>query len=260
MVHPVTCSPELQKLLSEQTLINPEEFFALSKPAWLASVCDYRDHMQGAALCFWTHGEKHWFLFLYALQSPQLATFCPMTLESEYTLLPQFLSSPSGDVEVGQHLWHYVFSLDDSNIVTSQKFPAFPDATLLVHPGMVRLAGSYVASSCPLLSFSQWIQQLDPCRNQADPNARQSTKKTAEEVIKEAVTKDLLVSWSFEDYGASKGMWADKPDSSGAGSTPSASPMFQPQGMILCKVSLMLWRRCSLPSFLRGMELQSCSK
>ena len=96
---PPQISPALQTLLSDQVLFDPDDFFSLPKPAWLASVCDYRDHMQGAALCFWTGGEKHWFLFLYAMQSPQLAVFCPLTLESEYTLLPQCLSSPSADLE-----------------------------------------------------------------------------------------------------------------------------------------------------------------
>ena len=221
----------MQALLSEQALFVLDDYFSLPKPAWLASVCDYRDHMQGAALCFWTEGEKHWFLFLYAMQSPQLAVFCPLTLESEYTLLPQVLASPSADLVNGEVLWSYVFSIDVTNIVTSEKFPGFPDATLLVHPGMVRLAGSFVGASCPLLSFPQWLQQLDPCRNEADPNARQSRKKTSEETIREAVTKDLLVSWSFEDYGAKKGMWADKPDSSSpAGSSPTASPFMPAPG------------------------------
>ena len=37
---PPVISPELQKLLKEQVLFDPDDFFALHKPEWLASVCE----------------------------------------------------------------------------------------------------------------------------------------------------------------------------------------------------------------------------
>ena len=157
---PPAISPELQRLLKEQVLFDPDDFFQLEKPQWLHSVCEFREHMAGAALYFWTDGVKSWYLFLYATQSPQLAVFSPLTLVSEYTVLPGSgpSSSSSGGLEVHQGLWNYVFNVDYRTIVTSFQFPAHPGSILLLHHGMVRLSGGLVVTNGPLVNFGDWTQ------------------------------------------------------------------------------------------------------
>ena len=60
----------------------------------------------------------------------------------------------------------------------------------------------------PLVNFDDWTQCVDPAHDPRDPAAPKEKKAKTEDTIATAISKDLLVSWSFADYGEEKGMWA----------------------------------------------------
>ena len=190
---PPCASPAMQQLWAEQELFDEAAHFQLEKPSWLPTVCNFRDHLVSTALVFVLGDQRHWYLFLYAMQSPQLACYAPMTLAGENCC-------PNCDLPESHRVerWKYVFHVDYGKIVTSRNFPAHDGFIMLLQFNLLRLPGQVAVTDAHPVPFTNWSDGLDPCREEKPPAENTTRGPLSLPSSSSAIPQDLLISWNFD--------------------------------------------------------------
>ena len=146
-------------------------------------------HLENTALVFLGPEERHFHLFLYATQNPQLVVFAPLRPYKEYAATPQ---EPDGTHAFPvHHRWNFVFKVDYAHQVTSESFPSHVGATLALLFHIIRLGGGFALCASEYVPFDGWTEGLEDPRGEGQLS-RAKDGGMSEEALKTDLWRQML--------------------------------------------------------------------
>ena len=142
-------------LLDHQPLLQPS---VEKRPWWLPVVCACRAAFGRTALKFGRGEDEQWYKFLFAKQSPYMATFSPLKLEDQYVgLLREGAEGEDVCSELCQ--WEYAFSCDRMEVRLASELGLGDDCEVFVLHSIVD-RGDLLLADGPVLNLAQWVAGL----------------------------------------------------------------------------------------------------
>lgn len=121
-------------------------------PSWVRVICLARDDLRGCAFGFSEGIEVHWYLLLFATQSPYALAFMPLQRSG---------TEPMPVVRTMEEFWTYAekkmdyeFSFELGQFCEAEDMPFGSDAEVLVLPGVIVLGSDCAASHASPFSLS----------------------------------------------------------------------------------------------------------
>lgn len=130
-----------------------------ARPKWLAPMCAHREAFKDTGLIFQVpSGERYFYCFVFAVQSPYMVCLAPMTLQE-----PAFEALQIDDQnfeQVASDFARFTFKVRLADFVLDAQFPFGDEYTVFLVRGLRRLAGGCIVSGCEEVPLYDFIADL----------------------------------------------------------------------------------------------------
>lgn len=203
----------LQLHLAAQRVRGPPPL-QTARPQWLAPLCTHRELFRDTALMFETpQGSRHFFLFTFAVQRPQLICLTPLVLQEHY-LRPVEVTGENFE-RISQEFFKFHFVCDLDKFVFDARFDFGEDYRVFLVPGLRFLAGGRIASASSELMLDDFLAGL-PEKNSVGPSESDDTRSSGAQQSNERLAAAIQkFPWLLSVAGADGELGEPQPDPHG---------------------------------------------
>ncbi len=182
---PPPIGPERIKALAAFDVEDADPADEVSRPDWLAPMCNFRDKFAMTAVVFGDGPNQLAFKHMFAVQSPYYVSFAPLMPATPPTPSLPTLGAAAGSSweDVVMNDWKHRFTLQRGVHVPWYKLPIDPTAPVYVLRRLVHAGNAGVYSNDELIPMQAYVDSFEAPLGAADKADKNKTPRVSAELV-----------------------------------------------------------------------------